>query len=97
MEINHNLVFVNVIKQEKSEKARKSRACNEHPHYLGQAGYAGKRAKWIAEGHDSTITLPSGSALDRSVDWVMARSKKGADGNYTIPNEKTRIIADKIV
>ena len=89
--------FCNVIKQKISEKARKSQACNEHPHYLGQAGYAGKKAKWIIEGHSSSTILPGGPVLDRSIDWILARSKKGADGNYVIPNEKTKMVADKMV
>ena len=83
--------------QQISEKARKSQSYYEHPHYLGQAGYAGKKAKWITEGYSSSTTLPSGSVLDRSIDWILARSKKGADGNYIVPNEKTKIVADKVV
>ena len=87
----------NVIKQQISDKARKSRSFNEHPHYLGQAGYAGVKAKWIIEGHNSSTTVSGSSILDRSKDWILARSKQGADGNYTIPNEKTQIVADKVV
>ena len=64
---------------------------------MGQAGYAGKKAGWIVEGHSSSTTLPSGPILDRSVDWIMARSKKGADGKYEIPNEKTKLVAEKAV
>ena len=89
--------ILNVIKQQISEKARKNQTCNEHPHYLGQAGYAGKKAIWIAEGHSSSTILPGGPVLDRSIDWVLARSKKEADGNYVIPNEKTKMVADKMV
>ena len=64
---------------------------------MGKTGYAGKKAKWITEGQSSSTTLPSGSFLDRSIDWVLARSKKEANGSYVIPNEKTRIVADKAV
>ncbi|KAK9756294.1 hypothetical protein RND81_01G087600 [Saponaria officinalis] len=35
--------------EEKSEKARASQRMNLHPHYLGRAGYTGKKGKWYKE------------------------------------------------
>ncbi|XP_019156997.1 PREDICTED: uncharacterized protein LOC109153602 isoform X2 [Ipomoea nil] len=88
--------------KEKSQKARERRALNEHPHFLGSAGYAGKRLEWMIS--DPLSSQPSCASIssslvceDRSFDWVRARVKKSKDGSYYIPNEKTKEVFHKIV
>ena len=75
---------------------------NEHPHFLGSRGYAGKQPDWImsdplSSQSSSASVTSSIAASDRSLDWVRARSKKSEDGSYYIPNEKTKGVVDKIV
>lgn len=90
--------------QKISEKARASSSYNEHPHYLGRRGYAGKRDEWLVSDplqiSTSFAQLDSSSIIsfdDQSLNWVRARSKKQTDGTYYIPNEKTREVYDKVV
>ncbi|XP_019156961.1 PREDICTED: uncharacterized protein LOC109153561 [Ipomoea nil] len=84
------------------QKARERCALNEHPHFLGSAGYAGKRLEWMIS--DPLSSQPSCASIssslvfeDRSFDWVRARVKKSKDGSYYIPNEKTQEVFHKIV
>ncbi|XP_019163492.1 PREDICTED: uncharacterized protein LOC109159835 [Ipomoea nil] len=88
--------------KEKSKKAREKQLLNEHPHYLGNVGYAGKRPGWLISdplsSQSSCASISSAlTSNDRSLDWVRARSKKGDDGNFYIPNEKTVSVVEKIV
>ncbi|XP_031109558.1 uncharacterized protein LOC116013770 [Ipomoea triloba] len=88
--------------KEKTKKARQRQACNVHPHFLGSAGYAGKRSEWMISdplSSQSSCASVSSSLLsdDRSFDWVRARVKKSEEGSYYIPNEKTQEVFHKIV
>ncbi|XP_019168681.1 PREDICTED: uncharacterized protein LOC109164617 [Ipomoea nil] len=71
--------------KEKSQKARQRQACNEHPHFLGSAGYADKQPEWMISdplSSQSSCASVSSSLLsdDRSFDWVRARVKKSEEG-----------------
>ncbi|XP_019187832.1 PREDICTED: uncharacterized protein LOC109182188 isoform X2 [Ipomoea nil] len=88
--------------KEQSQLARERQSQNKHPHFLGSAGYAGRKSEWlISDPLSSQSSCASVNSIiasdDRSLDWIRARSKKGKDGNYYIPNEKTKEVFQKIV
>ncbi|XP_019188856.1 PREDICTED: uncharacterized protein LOC109183092 [Ipomoea nil] len=88
--------------KKRSEKAKERQACNVHPHFLGSAGYAGKKAEWMMSdplSSQSSCASVSSTLLsdDRSFDWVRAKVKKSKEGNYYIPNEKTQEVFHKII
>ncbi|KAL8096080.1 hypothetical protein AgCh_037149 [Apium graveolens] len=84
--------------REISDKAKVSQSHNEHVHYLGPGGYAGKTSKWCVD--DPITSLNDSESVDPSIitsertrrgyDWVRARTKPKEDGGYYFPNEKTK-------
>ncbi|KAL6576735.1 hypothetical protein OROMI_011011 [Orobanche minor] len=86
----------------KREKARQSQSFNKHPHNMGQQSYADKVPIWREEGLMPALSTPSMSTSetctpistvsDRTLAWVLARSKQDEEGRLYVPNEETRIL-----
>ncbi|XP_048491068.2 uncharacterized protein LOC104902486 [Beta vulgaris subsp. vulgaris] len=91
--------------QAKSAKARISQAANKHPHFLGQKSYAEMIPIWQSRGYipsatassvDSSTSSLTTSLPDRTLPWLLARSKKDKDGKLFFPNEETQKIKESI-
>ncbi|XP_057251683.1 uncharacterized protein LOC130591788 [Beta vulgaris subsp. vulgaris] len=91
--------------QAKSAKARISQAANKHPHFLGQKSYAEMIPIWQSRGYipsattssvDSSTSSLITSLPDRTLPWLLARSKKDKDGKLFFPNEETQKIKESI-
>jgi len=63
---------------------------NKHPHAMGVAGYYGKRLVWDIEDDEFVAAgkpLPFSEIKgQRARDFLRARAKKDASGNYYLPN-----------
>ncbi|WCJ38152.1 hypothetical protein M5689_019227 [Euphorbia peplus] len=92
--------------KKKREKARYSQSHNLHPHRMGAKSYAEMTPVWREKGFlpppptpsmSSPVTpLDASAASDRTIAWILARSKLDEEGNMSVPNKETQRVKSKI-
>ncbi|BAH94760.1 Os10g0157933 [Oryza sativa Japonica Group] len=85
----------------RSEAYRLLQTRNQHPHWLGTAGYAGKEEEWQREdeeAEESNTPLVFGDIPHpRARNWARARYQKNDDGTIFMPNAEDQRVYEAIL
>nr|CAE02954.2 OSJNBb0050N09.5 [Oryza sativa Japonica Group] len=87
--------------RESSEAHRLLQQRNEHPHWLGTAGYIGKEAIWSQEDAAAAVAnVPapfSDISEQRARNWARARGKVNPDGSVTFENKSDAVVYQELL